>query len=247
MRAAVLFIALASLIGCVGVENPPLVKEVVVSKGMDVERMIRSVPLVLYGGYAGSGVLFKDGDRIGMLTAAHLLCDMPDENDPKATYGTKTINVVGFKPSTETVEYGVQGKLVSIDPKHDWALLELTAEAEGMEFAIFRDCIPKIGSSVWAVGSPMFDAGTLSKGIVCHPDRRPAIAHDRTVRYIHSDAACSEGSSGGGLFDEEGICIGIVVRKHPDNGSLYAFSTYYIREDLNTTMLEPDLMPTFIE
>lgn len=249
MRASVVLVALASLVGCVSVDRSPSTsKEEVVSKRLDVERMVRSVPLVLYGGYAGAGVLFKSGDKVGLLTAAHLIADSKDMDDPKTTYGTKTINVIGFSPSTETVEYGVNAKLVTLDPKHDWALLEVDCVADGMRFSEFSDRLPTMGETVWAVGSPMFDAGTLTKGIVSHPDRIPAVAHDQMIRYIHSDLMCAEGSSGGGLFDDRGVCIGIVVRKHPNNSTAYSFSTFYINEDLNSSLLgAPDLMPKFID
>jgi S1-C subfamily serine protease len=247
MRAAVVFIALASLVGCVSIDRSPSNGQVV-NKELDVERMMRSVPLVLYGGYAGAGVLFKSGDRVGLITAAHLIADSQDTDDPKTTYGTKTISVIGFKPATETVEYGVHAKLITLDPKHDWALLEVDCIADGMRFAEFSDRLPQIGNTVWAVGSPMFDAGTLTKGIVSHPDRVPAIAHDQMIRYIHSDLMCAEGNSGGGLFDDRGVCIGIVMRKHPINSTTYSFSTYYINEDLNSALLgPPDLMPKFID
>lgn len=252
MRTVAVLLVLVSLFGCVGVDrtafSPSKPKEEDInSKHLDIERMIRSVPLVLYDGSAGAGVLFRCGDRIGVVTAAHLIADSDDTEDPTTTHGTKPITVIGFVPSTEIVEYGVRAKLITLNPTHDWALLEADRVASGMRFAEFSDKLPTIGETVWAVGSPLFDAGTLTKGIVSHPNITPALSRKSGVNYIHSDLMCAKGNSGGGLFDERGVCIGIVVRLHPHNNTTYSISTFYINEDLKSLMLgPPSLLPKFI-
>jgi len=241
----ILCVALVTLIGCIGVKEADQT-ETKQANTIGVEQTIASVPLVLYSGSAGAGVLFENGDRVGMLTAAHLFAD-GDHDSGNCTYGTKPISVIGFRPGTEKVVYGVGAKILAIDPKKDWAVLELTSREEGMCFSKFADRLPKIGEDVWMVGSPLLDAGTVSKGIVCHPDRKPSVCLDRNLNFIHTDAAGAEGSSGGGLFDTNGICIGIVVRKNPVNKTMYAFSTYYIHEELHGLSLKPELFPPFTE
>lgn len=214
-------------------------------KQVDVEQMIESVPLVLYGGGAGAGVLFKSSSKVGMITAAHVLADTCTEGNQ--TYGTAEIHIIGYAAGTERITYATRGNLVALDPKQDWAIVSVGTELPGMRFSIFADSLPKIGEDVWTVGSPLFDAGTLSRGIVSHPDRNPAICGDKELRFIHTDAAGTVGNSGGGLFDKNGICIGIVVRRNSISGTMYAVSTYYIHEWLHESLLSPDLSPPFIE
>lgn len=250
MTRAVLGLLLAML--ATGCTRPPvLVKETQpqIKQETSVEQMVASVPLVLYEGSAGAGVLFRDGDKIGMLTAAHLIEDEIGEKNAVTipTYGTQRITVIGHEVGKEKISYVSPAVLVSVDPKHDWAVLEVTIPHDSMKFVCFGDRIPKIGEGVWMVGSPLIDPGTISRGIVCHPDRTPSLSADTGLRFIHTDAAGAQGSSGGGLFDENGVCIGIVVRRNPINGTMYAFSTYYIHEELHDLKLKPDPFPPFLE
>lgn len=180
-----------------------------------------------------------------MITAAHVLADTCTGEIP--TYGTAEIHIVGYAAGTERITYATRGSLVALDPKQDWAIVSLGVELPGMKFSNFADRLPRIGEDVWMVGSPLLDGGTLSRGIVCHPDRNPAICADKGLRFIHTDAAGTVGNSGGGLFDKNGVCIGIVVRSNSMSGTMYAVSTYYIHEWLHGSLLSPDLSPPFVE
>jgi S1-C subfamily serine protease len=246
MTKVVLSLVMAALaVGCTIKQPTPVPPTTQTEKVPNVEQMIASVPLVLYNGAAGSGVLFKTGERVGMITAAHVIADGEKPEEAK-TYGTGVINIIGYKPGTEIIVYATTANLLKLDPKQDWALLEINVPHEAMRFATFADRIPKIGEEVWMVGSPLLDVGTLSRGIVCHPDRSPSICSDTSLKFIHTDAVGAGGSSGGGLFDKNGICIGIVVRRNPITITMYAVSTYYIHEGICEGLLEPDLMPEFI-
>jgi len=246
MTKAVISLVMAALaVGCSMKQPTPVPPTVQAEKVLDVEQMVASVPLVLYGGGAGSGVLFKSGNRVGMITAAHVIADSPNPEKP-TTYGYQVISVVGYKPGTEIILYATTASILKLDPKQDWALLEISVPHESMQFASFGDRIPKIGEEVWMVGSPLLDVGTVSRGVVCHPDRSPSICSDTSLKFIHTDAVGAGGSSGGGLFDKNGVCIGIVVRRNPITLTMYAVSTYYIHEGICEGLLEPDLMPEFI-
>lgn len=61
----------------------------------------------------------------------------------------------------------------------------------------------KIGSRVYAIGSPQGLEQTISEGIVS------SFREIRGGRYIQSTAPISSGSSGGGLFNEEGQLVGL--------------------------------------
>lgn len=219
----------------------------IVEKKISVEQMVASVPLVFYGGSAGAGVLFKVGEKVGMITAAHVLSDSDPDADKQTTFATKMIHVVGYKPGTEAMEYTTTAKLVTLNPDEDWAVLEIAEEKEGMKFSSFADHLPHIGEGVWAVGSPMFDAGTVSRGVICHPWRTPAVGGKQKMKFIHTDAAGTMGSSGGGLFTDDGLCVGIVVRRNPMNDTMYAVPTRTIQESICGMFLPPDPMPPFLE
>jgi S1-C subfamily serine protease len=239
--AIVVCLALTTLMGCFGSTKP---SQTTVAKSNKVEQMIKSVPLVVCSTGVGAGVLFKTDGRVGMLTAAHVI---QDECSPEEvpTYGTERIGIIGYHPGTEIVSYITTATLVAIDPKNDWALLAVESEYPAMDFSVFADRLPIIGEDVWCIGSPLLDGGTISKGIVCHPDRTPAASSDNSLKFIHTDAAGAVGSSGGGLFDTDGVCIGIVVRKNLANNTMYAFSTYYIHEQMHGMSLTPEPFPLF--
>lgn len=72
----------------------------------------------------------------------------------------------------------------------------------------------KIGQRVYAVGSPIGLELTLSEGVVS------GFRGVKNGRYIQTTAAISPGSSGGGLFDDEGRLIGLVTFYFKDGQQL---------------------------
>lgn len=93
----------------------------------------------------------------------------------------------------------------------------------------------------------MFDAGTVTRGVVCHPWRTPTINGEMKMKFIHTDAAGTMGSSGGGLFTDDGLCVGIVVRRNPLNDTMYAVPTRTIHESICGMFLPPNPMPPFVD
>ena len=249
MKTKIVFglITAAIIVACSTTPLPPIaVSSPTIQHQSPVEQMIKSVPLVFYDGGVGGGVLFKVGDKIGMITAAHVIGDHNATPTTPETYGTKPIGIVGFAIGTETVQYGSIAKLLAIDPLHDWAVLSIDSPHDDMRFSEFSSSLPAIGESVWAVGSPMGESGDITHGIVCHPWRMKPISATETAPFIHTDAAGTFGSSGGGLFNDKGVCVGIVLRKHPLNDTMYAISTYLIQEQICSLLLGVEPMPPFV-
>lgn len=67
--------------------------------------------------------------------------------------------------------------------------------------------LPKVGETVYAIGTPKGYEKSITRGLVSQLRRR------RGTVTIQTDAAISPGSSGGGLFNEKGELIGITTRK----------------------------------
>jgi len=72
----------------------------------------------------------------------------------------------------------------------------------------------KVGQRVYAIGAPEDLELTLSEGLIS--SLRP---HEGS-EYIQTSAAISLGSSGGGLFDDQGQLIGITTFYHAEGQNL---------------------------
>lgn len=86
-------------------------------------------------------------------------------------------------------------------------LCQLKAAGVGAAAVALGDSATAVGQPVYALGAPAGMELTLSAGIVS------ALRHDDAGRLIaiQTSAAISQGSSGGGLFDDQGRLIGITT------------------------------------
>lgn len=97
------------------------------------------------------------------------------------------------------------GRLVVGEYEQDLAIIRVEdAETSGVEIA------PEIflGQDVFAVGHPLGQQHTVTRGIISYPRR---IVNQRP--YIQTDASINPGNSGGGLFDELGRLVGLPTFK----------------------------------
>lgn len=143
----------------------------------------------------GSGIGYRYGyganskpDSTWVATNAHVIDG-----------ATSVLVQVGNSQRKATIEY--------VDPELDLALLVVSglvisspATIQGIENA-------QVGSRVFAIGSPLGLANTITEGIVSG-------FRDRSgVRLIQTSASISKGSSGGGLFNSDGQLLGITTFK----------------------------------
>jgi S1-C subfamily serine protease len=92
------------------------------------------------------------------------------------------------------------------DEKADNAVLQFDATDTPSVRALGDSDRLRVGDEVYAIGTPSGLEGTVSMGTISNPVQEIG---DRS--YIQFTASISPGSSGGGLFDDEGEVIGITA------------------------------------
>ncbi len=105
----------------------------------------------------------------------------------------------------ENVSYGA--KLLHADVQRDLCLLKVdNFNAASVEIATLAQT--KVGAKSYAIGNPQGFEQTISEGLVSGLRR-----NDKgEIEYVQTSAPISPGSSGGGLFDDQGRLIGVTTR-----------------------------------
>lgn len=103
-------------------------------------------------------------------------------------------------------------KLIGADERTDVAVIKI--EATGLTPVVFGDSDSiTAGDLVVAIGNPLGQlGGTATAGIISSLDRQLTI-EGKTMNLLQTDASINLGNSGGGLFNEYGEIIGLVVAK----------------------------------
>ena len=86
----------------------------------------------------------------------------------------------------------------------------------------------RVGQRVYAIGAPRGFELTLSDGLVS--SLRTMVTKDRIEPWIQTSAPISPGSSGGGLFDEQGRLIGITTLSSLTGNLAFAVPAEQVRE-----------------
>ena len=107
------------------------------------------------------------------------------------------------------------GVVVGIDPSADVALVRLDHPVQGHVFTM-ADEAPRVGQEVAAIGFPVGDPMTLTRGTVSGLDRTIPIEEVQRSGLIETDAAINPGSSGGPLLSADGQVFGLVDAKNMD-------------------------------
>ena len=97
-----------------------------------------------------------------------------------------------------------------VDPDKDIAIVEFYSPTDLVPLRLNETGSVIRASNVVAIGSPKGFSNTITKGTVS------AVFESSGVRYIQFDASISSGSSGGGLFDDDGSVIGITTMSYDD-------------------------------
>ena len=107
----------------------------------------------------------------------------------------------------------VWGRVIRRSEKNDLAIVQMMSPHFTFDGVKIADKA-KLAETVLAIGNPLSNPFTVSKGIVSCTDRILGIK-----RYIQFDTAVNPGSSGGPLFNLNGELVGIVVKKVQKDGA----------------------------
>ena len=109
----------------------------------------------------------------------------------------------------------LQTRVVGADRKRDLCILEVFSDLDGVPPAKIGSVNQlKIGARVYAIGAPRGLELTISEGIVS------SLREAGGSKIIQTTAPISPGSSGGGLFDDEGRLVGITTAFVQDGQNL---------------------------
>lgn len=140
-----------------------------------------------------------------------------DLNLPGSSTLMTNAHVVGSNSEVKVKVAGVEyrGEVLGIDDSLDLAIVNVKNLV--LPAVKIVNAVPRIGSNVYAIGSPLGLEKSLTSGLVSN------IREKETLTFIQSTAAISPGSSGGGLFDDKGGLIGVTTSKL-NSGEALGFS-----------------------
>ena len=109
--------------------------------------------------------------------------------------------------------YRMDAAILARDDERDLCLLFVGELSEPPAAPIVKMGAAKalsIGEEIFAIGAPKGLDLSLSRGIVSQLRK---LGDRQTAPFVQTDAAVSPGSSGGGLFNDEGLLVGITTFK----------------------------------
>jgi S1-C subfamily serine protease len=150
----------------------------------------------------GAGVVIhcKKGQPKVVVTAWHVVKAIQEDEDAETT--SKGFIIVGNRRDYDFTLTRLAAKM----EKHDLALL-VGAGPEKNDCASVKLAaeLPDIGSTVWAIGSPMGKERNVTRGVLSH------VYTYEGVQLYRTDAALFFGNSGGPMFNDTGELVGINV------------------------------------
>lgn len=205
MRRSIIVAFLLSLLGCSKPAAPPIASK-------DAAEDIAGKTVALVGEDARlMPHAFCSGVWVGVheiLTARHCLTDDEEELDSKFADHARYASYGDIKQADAKTLTGIFRPLhvIKTEEKTDLALLYADSIPPHATVALStREIRP--GMPVQAEGHPLGLWWTYSTGKVS--GHRFIGETDLAVRYVVATAAIGPGSSGGGLFDEDGDLVGI--------------------------------------
>ena len=174
---------------------------------------------------AGSGVIYSLDKAKGnayIITNYHVVYDV----DSKQEDGISD-NISIYLYGSESSEYAINATFFGGSMNYDIAVLKVenseflkNSDAVQVEIANSNDIV--VGEKAIAIGNPEALGISVTSGIVSVDSEyisMTSLDEQSTIsqRVIRIDAAVNSGNSGGGLFNSDGLLIGIVNAKLSDN------------------------------
>ncbi len=227
-RLAIAICAFAALLCCIFAGCTPIARQVsdytatiyeaqpASATESAIETLARIRPTVVdvtsyaeQGTAAGSGVIIShatvgDTERYFVVTNHHVI-------EGGESYSVDVLNIAD-DGSESTSHYDAQ--LVGSSMKRDIAVLALSAD-KGTQLTVAQfikdsDAV-KVGTEVLAIGNPLgILGGTVTHGIVSATKRQVSVEEIGTMTLMQTDASINGGNSGGGLFNTDGLLVGII-------------------------------------
>lgn len=180
-----------------------------------VDRIQKSVVIItceLSGGSSslGSGVIYgqvKDKSTGNGVNSTMIItcCHVVD--------GAESIKVTINDGDTDsTNDVTVEATLIGMDDESDIAVLQIAGDYYKNSATIRVDSPVRLAETAIAIGNPLGAGISVTKGIISGLSK--VINMDGVnMSLLQTDAAINKGNSGGALFDESGLLIGIVNAK----------------------------------
>ena len=148
---------------------------------------------------AGSGVIVGKSDEAYYVITNHHIID-------QAT----NFEVVVYNGEDKNVTY--KANLIGTSMENDIAALRIeTTDPLTCVSFIDDSSKVKVGTEVFAIGNPLgILGGSVTHGIVSAVEREVYLQELGYMNLIQTDAALNSGNSGGALFNNEGLLVGIV-------------------------------------
>jgi serine protease Do len=186
-----------------------------VARAMRANVMIRHAAWM--GEASGSGVVLRldDGEAL-IVTNRHVLDnDFPERTDPpdleKLSSKSLRVSMIGSEAQPARVVWVAPDGV-------DLALLKVKVDGAQIQPAPWEPNHPiQVGRRVFAIGNPYQLGWTYTDGVVSQ--LRSMRFGRRKLRIIQTQASVNPGNSGGGLYDEKGMLIGIVTWTHDKSTS----------------------------
>ena len=114
------------------------------------------------------------------------------------------------------------GTVIGSDPTHDLALVRADEPLTGYQFH-FATTAGSVGDPVAAIGFPIGDPLTMTRGGISGLDREVDVDGTTRTGLLETDAPVNPGNSGGPLIASDGSVVGLVDALRTDaNGIAYA-------------------------
>ncbi len=136
--------------------------------------------------------------------------------------------------SLNAEEHVFEAQVIRRDVAADLALIKVELPSEATVVVLSTETKSESGEQVTVIGSPGVGDQvlnqTMTTGIVSNPQREID-----GLSFVQTDAPVNPGNSGGPMFDERGLVIGLVSQKGKLEGVGFAIPASILRQFLETT------------